>query len=119
MHFLLLLLLLLPLHGRLWEFDSGWREVGEDHAGEGRIGRIVYSSRLIFLLDCNSPIQPKVVKVSTTLDSSKFPIENILSAEVGTDWFAAPGSTGEGFVVQVSQTSIACLSICFFIWNCF
>ena len=105
MHFLLLLLLLLPLHGRLWEFDSGWREVGEDHAGEGRIGRIVYSSRLIFLLDCNSPIQPKVVKVSSSLDSSKFPIENILSAEVGTDWFA--GSTGEteDFIVQVRPLS--------------
>ena len=41
--------------------------------------------------------------MSSSLDSSKFPIENILSAEVGTDWFVAPGSTGEGFVVQVSH----------------
>ena len=106
MHFLLLFLLLLPLPGRLWEVGNGWREVGEDHAGKDGIGRIVFSPRyaLIFLLDCTGPIQPKVVKVSSSLDSSKFPIENILSAEVGTDWFAAPGSTGEGqgFVVQVA-----------------
>ena len=104
MQFLLLFLLLLPLPGRLWEVDDGWRE---DHAGKERIGRIVFSPRyaLIFLLDCTGPIQPKVVKVSTTLDSSKFPIENILSAEVGTDWFA--GSTGEteDFIVQVRPLS--------------
>ena len=43
--------------------------------------------------------------VSSSLDSSKFPVENILSAEVDTDWLADPGFTGDqqGFIVRVSH----------------
>ena len=43
--------------------------------------------------------------VSSSLDSSLFPVENLLSAEVGTDWLADPGSTGDnqGFTIRVSH----------------